>query len=325
MLFRAITHVLAPAGRRSRLSAFYFHRVPEHADPLLPYEPDARMFARILQWITSQFRVLDPLEACERLYAGTLPSRPAIVSFDDGYRDNYTVALPVLRRHRIRAAFFVATAYLEGGMMFNDRVIEAVRRCEKDSIVLVDPDGEEAGSLRLPLNDPAQRRTAVETILRWIKHRDPQMRLRCVEALERETGVGAHFLRSTPLMMDAEQVRALHREGMQVGGHTRTHPILVKIRDEEARAEIGGGISDLASITGERPVLFAYPNGRRGTDFDERHAGMLQEYGVRYAFTTHPGVATLTSPRYELPRFTPWDRSALRFGARSLLNFGSGG
>ncbi len=133
-LLRALTVLAAPAGPRSRLSVFYFHRVLERPDPLLPFEPDARMFERMLAWIASQFRVLDPLDALDRLYDGTLPSRPAVVSFDDGYRDNCTVALPILQRHRMQAVFFISTGFLDGGTMFNDRVIEAVRRCPYDSI-----------------------------------------------------------------------------------------------------------------------------------------------------------------------------------------------
>lgn len=307
---------------------FYFHRVPERADPLLPLEPEARMFDRLLGWISTQFRVLDPLEACERLYDGTLPARPAVLSFDDGYRDNYTVALPILKRYRVRATFFVATGYLNGEMMFNDRVIEAVRRCAGDHLCL-DVASREAGHRspaieRLPLRNDVERRVAIDRILRTIKHLEPELRLERVRALEHEANV-VDRERTTPMMMNAEQVSILHCEGMQIGGHTRSHPILVKLGDEEARAEIEGGLSDLAAITGERPRLFAYPNGRRGSDFDERHIRMAEACGVRFSFTTHPGAATRSSSRQELPRFTPWDRSPLQFGVRALLNLRSYG
>ncbi|MFP5406669.1 MAG: polysaccharide deacetylase family protein, partial [Gammaproteobacteria bacterium] len=66
MILRGLTSLAAPAGVRSRLSVFYFHRALAAPDPLLPFEPDARMFDRMLGWIGAQFRVLDPLEACER-------------------------------------------------------------------------------------------------------------------------------------------------------------------------------------------------------------------------------------------------------------------
>src|SRR5690606_28604223 len=261
VILRTLTALASPAGARSRLSAFYFHRTLERPDPLLPGEPDARMFDSILQWIGSQFRVLDPLEACERLYDGSLPSRAAIISFDDGYRDNYTVALPLLLRRRMPAVFFVATGFLGDGAMFNDRVIEAVRRCPDSSLRAPAAGGD--GEAVYPIGSDAERRTAIHRILAAIKHLHPEEREERVRRLEREAGV----VPRSDLMMDASQVAALHHAGMHVGGHTRSHPILRALPDAQAEAEIRGGADDLAAIVGQRPALFAYPNGRHGKDF----------------------------------------------------------
>jgi peptidoglycan/xylan/chitin deacetylase (PgdA/CDA1 family) len=318
VILRALTALSAPAGERSRLSVFYFHRALARPDPLLPSEPDAATFDRMLGWIGSQFRVLDPLDACERLFAGTLPSRPALVTFDDGYRDNFTVALPILQQHRMQAAFFVSTAFLDGSMMFNDRVIEAVRGCTAQSLPLPGPDGEARRSV--PVRDLAERRVAIDLILAAIKHLPPAQRDERVLELERAAG-------ATPargLMMDPGQVAALHRTGMRVGGHTRTHPILLALDDAAAEREIGGGLDDLAAMTGERPLLFAYPNGKPGSDFDARHVSMVERAGCHYAFTTQPGAASRASRRYELPRFTPWDRQRTKFGLRAWRNLAVG-
>ncbi len=311
---RALTGLAAPAGPRSRLSVFYFHRVPEQPDPLLPSEPDARMFDRMLGWIGSQFRVLDPLEASRRLFEGTLPDRPAVISFDDGYRDNYTVALPILRRHGFRAMFFVATGFLDGSMMFNDRVIEAVRRCSAGVLPVPGADR------NVPVCSIPERAAAIDQLLRAIKHLPPAERMERVAEIEHAAGVAP----ASGAMMRPEEVIALHRAGMHVGGHTRTHPILLKLDHTEAWREIDGGLEDLRSLTGERPRLFAYPNGKPGVDYGPEHVSMVEQAGCSFAFTTHPGAARRTSSRFELPRFTPWDRSAAKFRLRSLQNlFGS--
>jgi peptidoglycan/xylan/chitin deacetylase (PgdA/CDA1 family) len=312
-MLRLATAMMSPAGERGRLSAFIFHRSPEKPDPLLPSEPDARMLDRLLGWIGAQFQVLDPLDACERLRAGTLPARAAIITFDDGYRDNYTVALPMLQRHRMPAAFFIATAYLEGGMMFNDRVIEAIRVCRRSDIELP---GDEF--TRFPLRDDAERRVAIDRILRAIKHLDPEQRLSAVEELEQRAEMTRDA--GAPMMMNLKQLAALHRAGMTIGGHTRSHPILLKLQPEDARAEIEQGLADLASIIGERPRVFAYPNGRRNMDYDASHVAMLEQAGVESAFTTHAGAADSRTAPLEIPRFTPWDRTRVRFGARAWLN-----
>jgi peptidoglycan/xylan/chitin deacetylase (PgdA/CDA1 family) len=288
--------------------------VPAAPDPLLPGEPDARTFDRILGWIGAQFRVLDPVEACERLYAGTLPSRPAVISFDDGYRDNFDVALPLLQRRKMRAIFFVATGFLHGGTMFNDRIIEAIRSCVNGGLAVPllshsDPGG-------LPLGSNAQRQVAIQRILEAVKRLPPAERLQRVVEIERAAGSV-----SVPrLMMNPEQVAGLYRAGMRIGGHTRTHPILCALDDIDAEREIAGGLEDLTSIVGERPTLFAFPNGKRGEDFDSRHVAMVQRLGCAYSFTTEPGAASSAVGRYELPRFTPWDRTRARFQLRSWRN-----
>lgn len=317
MIIRALTALAAPAGARSRLSVFYFHRVLAQPDPLLTRAPDSRLFAQILDWIQAQFRVLDPLEACEALVEERLPARPAVISFDDGYRNNYEVALPLLLKRRMPAVFFVASGFLGGSMMFNDRVIEAIRRTSARSVCV--PAADDGVPRKLPLRTDAERRLAIADILRVIKHRSPQERDLNVLELERQSDGTA----TTETMMRPEHVRALHDAGMRIGGHTRTHPILCATDDLEAEREIEGGLQDLALLIGERPTLFAYPNGKPQVDYDARHVTMVRRAGCRFAFSTRPGAASSSTPCLELPRFTPWNRTRSRFSLRALQNLAS--
>lgn len=310
-MLRIVTSFLSPGGTRGRLSAFIFHRVLAAPDPLLPGEPDAAQFDRMLDWIGGQFAVLPPLEACERLQKRSLPPRAAIITFDDGYGDNHEVALPILQRHRMPAAFFVATGFLNGGAMFNDRVIEAVRGARLGQL-----DARWLGAGEIALGDDAQRRDALARLLPAVKYLPLAQRLDAVERLEQACGARA---RPAPMMTDA-QVRELHAAGMEIGGHTRNHPILRLLDDRDAAAEIGGGRDDLAAIIGQAPALFAYPNGRPGDDFDARHWAIVKEAGFRFAFTTVAGASTGSDAPFMLRRHTPWARTALRFRAQALRN-----
>ena len=67
-------------------------------------------------------------------------------------------------------------------------------------------------------------------------------------------------------------------------------------------------------------TLFAYPNGKPDTDFAARHAQMVREAGYAAAVTTAPGAAGRGADMMQLPRFTPWDRGALRFSLRMVAN-----
>jgi peptidoglycan/xylan/chitin deacetylase (PgdA/CDA1 family) len=118
------------ASRRgpASLLVLIYHRVLPTRDPLLPDEPDAADFSAQMDLIGRNFRVLPLREAVQRLRSGDLPARSVSITFDDGYANNCEVALPILRERGIPATVFVATGFLNGGRMFNDTVIEAIRR-----------------------------------------------------------------------------------------------------------------------------------------------------------------------------------------------------
>jgi peptidoglycan/xylan/chitin deacetylase (PgdA/CDA1 family) len=122
------------------------------------------------------------------------------------------------------------------------------------------------------------------------------------------------------LMMTTRQVLQLRDAGMQIGAHTRTHPILAGLDAPRASEEIGGGKSDLEAMLGERVALFAYPNGKPVKDYRPEHVRMVQAAGFDASVSTSVGVARVDTDRFQLPRFTPWDRTELRFGLRMVTN-----
>jgi hypothetical protein len=123
--------MLSPGGHGGRLPVMIFHRVLPEPDSLFPGEPDATRFDAQLPLLKRWFNILPLPDAIRGLREERLPPRPLTLTFDDGYADNCTVALSILQRHELRAAFFIATDYLDGGRMWNDTVIEAVRGCSK--------------------------------------------------------------------------------------------------------------------------------------------------------------------------------------------------
>ncbi|MCK9686339.1 polysaccharide deacetylase family protein [Scleromatobacter humisilvae] len=310
---RAVSTVVSPAGQRAKLLTFFFHRVLEKPDPMIPGEMHATQFDEALRWIGDQFRVLPPLEACERLATGTLPARAAIISFDDGYRDNHDVALPLLKRHRMTAAFFVATGYLGDGVQFNDRLTEAVRAHAGDSF-----DAGWLGLGILPTGDLPARLRTLHRLREGIKYLPPAERNQALERIESACGLAASRSARDRVMMTPEEVQVLAANGMEIGGHTVMHPILKSVDDDTAFEEIRLGRDALAALLPQPPRLFAYPNGKLGTDFDPRHADMARRAGFSYAFSTQRGAADARTDRMMLPRFMPWDRQALRFKLQAL-------
>lgn len=311
MVLKGIAGLLAPGGPRGRLSILIFHRVLPQADPLFPEEPDGRRFDEVLSWIADWFQVIPLDDAVARLRAGTLPARALAITFDDGYADNAAVALPILQRHGMAATFFIATSFLNGGRMWNDTVIESVRNFSGNVLDL-----NEEGFGTFPVETVAQRRAAIDALLPRIKYLEPARRLEAVDSVARRAGAGV----PNDLMMTSEQVRQLHRAGMQIGAHTCSHPILANLPDDVANQEITDSKAVLEALVDQRVALFAYPNGKPGKDYLPQHVDMARAAGFDAAVSTAHGVSCAVTDPCQLPRFSPWDFGRLKYGARMLAN-----
>ena len=210
------------------------------------------------------------------------------------------------------ATFFVATGYLNGGRMWNDTVVESIRRMDAGSLDLA-----EHGIGSFQVRDAASRREACRAVLSRIKHLPPEDRLQKARAVSELVGKDL----PDDLMMTDAQVRHLANAGMEVGGHTVNHPILKALPDQEAASEISGGRRRLEEITGRPVTLFAYPNGRPGEDYGERDVDLVKRAGFRAAVSTRRGPCGHDSDRWQLPRVSPWDRTPLRWLSRLFVEF----
>ncbi|RZJ12904.1 MAG: polysaccharide deacetylase family protein [Rubrivivax sp.] len=315
---KTLLRLLSPAGPKGRLSVLIFHRVLREPDPLFPGDVDARRFDEQLGWIKRLFNVLPLDEAIRRLHAGELPERAAALTFDDGYADNHDEALPLLQAHGLPCSFFIATDFLDGGRMWNDTLIEAIRRCRLPAIDLHGLRGHQGIELGThSLQSIQERREALQVLIPQCKYLQPESRQLLVTAV----AARAEVTLPTDLMMSSQQVGALYRAGMQIGGHTGSHPILASLSAAEAADEIARGKAKLEEIIGERVTMFAYPNGKPGEDYlPTRDPGLVKDIGFESAVSTAWGAARRETDVFQLPRFTPWDRSYKVFGLRMLRN-----
>jgi peptidoglycan/xylan/chitin deacetylase (PgdA/CDA1 family) len=310
-MMRSLLAALSPAGFRGRLSILIFHRVLARPDPLFPLEMVTETFDQVIGWTKAMFNVLPLPEAVERLREGSLPARAASITFDDGYADNYLHALPILQRHEVTATFFVATGFLDGGRMWNDTLIEAIRATPHESIDL-----SALGLGTVAAAGVDQKRRAVQMLIGGLKHLKPPERDQAVETVAELCDAEL----PNELMLTTGQLRALHAAGMTIGAHTVSHPILAQCDAAGARREIEESRSRLESLLGERITLFAYPNGKPGKDYGPAHVRMVAELGFDAAVSTKAGASRHGDDPFQLRRFTPWDRQRWRFGFHMAMN-----
>jgi len=302
------------AGRR-RLAILFYHRILAQPDPMYPDVPAVDVFATHMKALRDSFNVVGLADAVEMLGEGCLPPRAVAITFDDGFADNYHVALPVLRRLRLEATVFIASDFIDGGCMFNDAVIEACRHAPlhgwRTGIA-------EIGDVDIG-SEPRRAVVAGELVQR-IRYLEPVLRNDYAARLLRSAGAR----QPANLMMSGDEVVALGRAGIEIGAHTASHPILARLGAAEAEGEIVSGREALAQLTGRSIRLFAYPNGKPGIDFTVRDVETVRRQGFAGAVTTAWGCPDRSVDRFELPRIGCWGETPMRFSMRLLWYFSRG-
>jgi len=311
VLLKFASRRLARISGRGRAVILKYHRILESADFMRPGETTAEEF-------DAQMRVLSTTFPCET-FGGLIEKRnlgrhqhaAVVITFDDGYKDNFEFALPILRNYGLTATIFVSTGFIGNGMMWNDRVIEAMRSTVGRSLDL----GKAGlGQLRVATMEEASRsaQQVLSTIKRWPQER----RSRFVDELAMSTG----FEPQSRLMMSEQEITALAAADMEIGAHTVTHPILSTLSPEAAEAEISLCKSELERLVGRAVRSFAYPNGRAGTDFTGADVERVRAAGYTGAVTTDWGCATPDSDNYRIPRQSIWGPNRLKIWYRLMRN-----
>lgn len=300
-----------PGWGNPKLSILVYHRVLDSADPFLPGSVTKEEFAVQMEVLSKIFNVIPLDEAIDRINKNSLEPRSACVTFDDGYVDNVTNALPILQKYNVAATFFIATGFLKKKIMWNDIVIETFRHTTKESIDL-----SADNLMSFNCRTIEEKKNSIKAFISQTKYLPTRKRQDIIQAMIDKSEVDI----SCELMMDEEQIRQLKNANMTIGGHTVNHPILACETNEVAFSEIMEGKNQLESIVGESINLFAYPNGKPGDDYNDEHVKMVKKAGFKSAVSTVWGVVKTSSDKYQLPRFSPWDRNKNKFILRLFQN-----
>lgn len=288
-----------PFVRRAERPSFQvlaYHRVNDEGANFFPGVPLAA-FRRQMEAVSRHATVLPLGELMERAERGDLPPRCVAITFDDGYRDNFECAYPVLREFRLPATIFLATGAIETGTrLWHDRVFDAFERAAVDTLAF--------RGRSLPMAPLAARRLTLREVLTLLRTLRPEERDRMIDDVERQAGTGTSD--TDGRMLSWEQIRQMAGAGVTFGAHTVSHPILTRLTLEEADAEIRSSRAAIEARLGTRVDLFAYPNGTRA-DFNEAIQGLLRDQGFRCAVTTLWGVNDAASNPFELRRVGFWD------------------
>ncbi|MDP9345684.1 MAG: polysaccharide deacetylase family protein [Actinomycetota bacterium] len=299
------------ATRRQGPIVLLYHRIGEAG-------PDASGLTVTAPHFASQLDVLratrEPVPL-ETIVAGDASSRAVAVTFDDGYADNLTAAMPMLERASVPATVFVATGHVASGRGFWwDELARLLRRQGESALRLASGDVFRAWHPRT-----ADQRLYVRGQAHaWLQSRAPESIEQALRGLRVWAGLGPDPAAPPPAErpLTVQELRRLAGSPMvTVGSHTRWHPSLRFMTPERRAEELSGSRGDLTHWIEVAPAGFSYPFGVPGTDMDPSVFPAVTTAGYDYAVVNAPGTVCARTNRLAIPRRTSPDLDADGFAA----------
>ncbi len=267
---------------------------------------DQRTFANHMAVVRRRFAPLSVNEFARCMEEGAgFPDSACLITFDDGWEDNYHHGLPVLREHGLPAVVFLPVNYIASDRLFwreslTHAIVELVLRARSTPALrargeaLLAPVGL-AGLLDISAEDP--RPQIVETIAS--KTGLTAAQAECVlRKLSAEADVRVDPLRTPDTFIDWEQAAVMKRHGVAFGGHGADHHLLTDISAEQADSEIQAPLGVMREILDGTVPTFSYPNG----NWNPELAASVKGAGYRLAFTTAPGSVGTDDDRFTIRR-----------------------
>ena len=310
LLRQAVYPVMARAGAFARrlssgsVAVLTYHGVID--EPVMGASPvetgliAAPAFRRHLRYLKSRYHLISPdlVQGWLRGDESDLPARPLLLTCDDGLRNNLTVMVPILREEGVQCLFFVTGASLEedAGCLWYDDLYRLLAPAPSGAAVSVG-----GKTVRLTFSGAAERMNAWWCLVEELSGLPEDERRTTLHSLRRELG-SSGGVKAGPSLLNRAELGELVRQGMSVGAHTLSHPVLAKMPAACAEREIRECKSRLESFLQREVWALAYPFGHDGSA-GVREMAMAERAGFSCAFMNcGGGLLRRESPRFALPR-----------------------
>ncbi|MGH7774567.1 MAG: polysaccharide deacetylase family protein, partial [Candidatus Binatia bacterium] len=295
-----LPQVFHMAFLRHQLTILMYHAVVR--SPLSLYDAcflNESSFRRQMSYLKKRFEVIALSEAVRRLRNGKIDRPTAVITFDDGFQNNYDVAFPILREFGLPATVFLVTGLVNTtDTLWHCRLNRGLAQTRKPSL--------EWNGCRFDLSRTDRRVRAAQAIavkLKQVAHPRLLAELRGL-ILKLGDDPDCPIAMGSPYrMLSRGAIREMAASGLiEFGPHTHSHSILSRLSPEERRKEIEKSVTAIRELTGRPCELFAYPNGS-AEDYDKETIATLEAYGVRASVTAIPGPNNSMTPPMELRRY----------------------
>ncbi len=278
------TGLFAPfrLANRSKALIVVYHRFSENGNRLAT---SASALREQLEYLTTHYRIMPLSEMASYFRQGRrLPPSVAAITVDDGYRDFFEIAFPILREYNVPASVFVATDFIDQrAWLWTDKL--RYLALQADTAMLETTINDRA--LRIKLGDSESRLIAASVVNSELKQIPDEVKEDIISSIASSLKVSLPCVPPgdfSPLTW--EQVREMDNAGIEVGSHTLTHPILTNISRDRLRKELNESRRRLEEVLRRNVDLFCYPNG----NYDPMVSIEVERAGYKCAVTSRPGL-----------------------------------
>lgn len=302
---------------RNGLIVILYHRVIENngiEGSMSEMVVSPQMFDSQMKYLASHYHIIninDYLSSSKALSFRFFKPR-LLITFDDGWRDNYDNAYPVLKRYGLPALIFLTTGYIGTGKVFWPeriaRVLEYILREAKDNNAVETAeavinkrlrefqDSDDGLSLKSSANNPEKMIKSVIEQLKKYSEKEIELIINELEAPVYENRLNTVKER---MILNWQEVQEMGRYGISFGAHTRNHTILDQVKDiNELEDELAGSKRDIEKIINNKIETLAYPNG----NYSPIVISLAEKIGYKIGFTTEFGVNTKRTHKLKIKR-----------------------
>jgi peptidoglycan/xylan/chitin deacetylase (PgdA/CDA1 family) len=272
------------------------HKVDENSDAL-PLTISAKIFEQILTELTAQHEIvsLDSLFDANNKFSANEKLR-FVITFDDGYRNNYDYAYPILSKHKVPAIIYLSLGHLDGDFFFwYEQLAIGLKKSPLENIDLTD-----LGSGKCSLKNQQDREAALIQLNQWLKLFSDQERMDKLEIILSRLQVDDAKKEVSP-MLSWEMVEEMMVNNIDFGSHTISHPILSHESRDSIEYEVVTSKEKLERKLGKSITGFAYPNGTLD-DYNDTVLEFVEKAGYLHACTTVEGTNYQDADPYQLKR-----------------------
>lgn len=293
-----------------------YHKFESNKNWLLP-GVSKKNFEKEIQYLKKMYTILSLESFVEKITSDNeIPKRVAILTFDDGYKDNYKIGFPILKNYNIPATIFLSTHYINKRRLFWWDQLNYILNNSKRKIIYFNE------NQKITLDTKQDIINAYNLFGQKLNQLTNEKKFQALKELEEKTEVQIPYQIGEDHVLSWDEIKEMSKYGINFGSHTVTHPILTRISHDQRKIEIKKSKEDIEKNIKKKVTSFCYPNGKID-DYDNEIINILKNSGYNCAVTTICSNNVNRDNLFSLGRCSHgWNYSSFKFNISKIeLNF----